>query len=90
MNKIKNIKFFKGKGCNSCNATGFRGRTAIYEILVVDKSIRELILNKASTEQIREKAIEQGMKTLRFCGWQKVLEGLTTPEEVIRSTQAVE
>lgn len=86
--KIKQIKFYKGKGCKACNSTGFRGRTAIYEMLVPDKSIRDLILKKTSTEEIRQKAISQGMRTLRLSGWQKVIKGLTTPEEVLRVTQA--
>ncbi len=87
---ISNFKIYKGKGCEACNFTGFRERTAIYEILVVNRAIRELILNKASTDQIRKKAIEQGMKTLRLSGWQRVISGLTTPDEVIRATQAEE
>jgi type II secretory ATPase GspE/PulE/Tfp pilus assembly ATPase PilB-like protein len=84
------IKFYRGKGCKACNFTGFKGRNAIYEILVVDKAIRELVLKKASTEAIRGSAISSGMRTLRLSGWQKVLEGMTTPEEVIRVTQALD
>jgi type II secretory ATPase GspE/PulE/Tfp pilus assembly ATPase PilB-like protein len=92
LNNIKeqDIKIYKGKGCKACNFTGFKGRTAIYEILVVDKVIRSLILNKQSTERIRDEMIKQGMNTLRLSGWQKVLEGVTTPEEIIRVTQIVE
>ena len=88
--KIEEIKFHKGRGCKECNFTGYKGRTAIHEILVVDKSIRELMLKKASTDELRDKAISQGMKTLRLCGWKKVLDGLTTPEEILRVTQAEE
>jgi type IV pilus assembly protein PilB len=88
--KAEDIKIYRGKGCKSCNFTGFKGRTAIYEILVVDKAMRELILKKESTERIRDKMISQGMNTLRLSGWQKVFEGVTTPDEIIRVTQAVE
>ena len=88
--KIEEIRFYRGKGCKDCNFTGFKRRTAIHEILIVDKFIRELMLKKASTDEIRDKAISQGMKTLRLCGWKKVIEGWTTPEEILRVTQAVE
>lgn len=88
--KIEEIKFYRGQGCKECNFTGFKGRTAIHEILVVDKSIRELMLKKASTDEIRDKVVSQGMKTLRLCGWMKVMEGLTTPDEILRVTQTSE
>ena len=88
--KIEEISFYKGKGCKACNFTGFKGRTAIYEMLAVNKAIRESILTKASTEEIEDKAISQGLKILRLSGWQKVIEGVTTVEEVIRVTQAIE
>ena len=84
------ISIYKGKGCKNCNFTGFKGRTAIYEILVVDKEIKELIFKKESTEAIRNKMIKKGMNTLRLSGWQKVIEGITTPEEIIRVTQEIE
>ncbi len=84
------IRFYRGKGCKACNFTGFKGRNAIYEILIVDKNIRELILKKAPPEAIRDSAIASGMKTLRLAGWQKVIEGVTTPEEVMRVTQALD
>jgi type IV pilus assembly protein PilB len=88
--RAEDVKIYKGKGCKSCNSTGYKGRTAIYEILVVDKAMRELILKKESTERIRDMMISKGMNTLRLSGWQKVIEGVTTPEEIIRVTQAVE
>jgi type II secretion system protein E len=84
------VKVFRSKGCNSCNFTGFFGRTAIYEILLVDESIRELILKKTPSEQIKRAAIIRGMRTLRQDGWQKVLNGITTPEEVMKVTSAEE
>lgn len=88
--KPEEIKFHKGQGCKECNFTGYKGRTAIHEILVVDKGIRELMLRKASTDELRDKAVSAGMKTLRLCGWKKVIDGLTTPEEILRVTQAEE
>ena len=85
--KESDIHFYRGRGCEACNSKGFRDRTAIYEILVVNKAIKELIQKKVSTDTIREEAIKQGMKTLRLAGWERVLEGITTPDEVIRITQ---
>ncbi|MDD5643958.1 MAG: ATPase, T2SS/T4P/T4SS family [bacterium] len=84
------VRFYKGSGCDSCNHTGYKQRSAIYEILLINRAVKELILEKASTDRIRDKAIEQGMKTLRVSGWEKVLEGLTTPEEVMRVTQTAD
>lgn len=84
------IHFYRGKGCQECNFTGFKERTAIYEILVVNKAIKELILAKASSDRIKEVALKQGMKTLRLAGWKKVIEGVTTPDEVMRVTQIEE
>ncbi len=88
--KESDIHFYRGKGCEACNFNGFRDRTAIYEILVVNKAIKELILKKVSTDIIRDEAVKQGMKTLRLAGWERVIEGTTTPDEVIRITQIEE
>lgn len=84
------IKISKGKGCPSCNFTGYFSRTAIYEILVIDTEIKDLILKKASSAQITKIALVKGMRTLRQDGWQKVIAGLTTPEEVMKITEASE
>jgi len=84
------IKIYKGKGCEHCKNTGYKGRTAIYEILALTDPIRELALNRASSEEIKKKALSLGMHTLRQDGWEKVLKGITTPEEVIRVTQEEE
>jgi len=83
---FKNMKIYRGKGCESCKGIGYKGRTAIYEVLVINEAIRELILNKASASAIRKKAIELGFKTLRDAGIEKVKMGVTTPEEVLRVT----
>jgi type II secretion system protein E len=82
--KKTEIKVYRGKGCEACKHTGFKGRTAIYEILFVDDAIRELILAKVSAVDIKKKAVSLGMSTLRDRGWEKVAEGITTPEEVMR------
>ena len=81
-----NIKAFHGKGCKECSETGFRGRTGIYELLVIDDETRQLILNKATSQLIREAARKKGMVTLREDGWKKVAKGITTVEEVLRVT----
>ena len=82
------IKIYKGRGCEKCNSTGFYGRTAIYEILLVDEAIKNLILKKATSEQIKKTAVSRGMYSLRKNGWKKVLAGITTPDEVMKITQA--
>lgn len=81
------IKIYKGKGCKACNNTGYMGRTGIYEFLLLEDEIKQLILQKTSSNIIKKKAVEQGMKLLRQDGWEKVLAGITTPEEVMRVTQ---
>jgi len=85
--KTKGKKFYAGKGCENCKFTGYKGRTAIYEIMELGEPIKDLILKKASADQIRKKAISLGMRTLRIDGWKKVLMGITTPDEIVRVTQ---
>lgn len=84
------VNIFRGKGCPNCNFTGFFGRTAIYEILPVDEVIKDLIVKKTPSDQIKKIAITRGMRTLRQDGWQKIISGLTTPEEVMKVTSAEE
>jgi len=76
--------FWRGRGCEQCLGTGYLGRTAIYEILPIDKEIRRLILEGRDSDEIKERARERGMKTLRDDGAIKVKMGITTPEEVLR------
>ena len=80
------VNFYKGKGCQTCSMTGMKGRVAIYEVMPVTQEIRDLILRNAPTAEIRDVAASQGMKTLRQNALQKVLEGVTTIEEVLRVT----
>lgn len=84
---LKNTKVYYGKGCESCKFIGYKGRTAIYEIMLVTEEIQELILQHASAAQIAKKAKELGFKTLRDSGLAKVKLGVTTPEEVLRVTE---
>ena len=84
------ISFFEGKGCEACRFTGFRGRTSIHEIIVVNETIRNMILDHSSSQQIKQKAVSLGMHTLRQDGLQKVLMGLTTFTEIVRVTQQEE
>ncbi len=83
-------EIFEGKGCEACRFTGYRGRTGIHEIIVMQDAIREMILERASSQQIKQKAVLLGMRTLRQDGLQKVLSGLTTFTEVVRVTQQEE
>ncbi|MEK7849452.1 MAG: ATPase, T2SS/T4P/T4SS family [Candidatus Omnitrophota bacterium] len=83
----KPAHIYKGKGCENCKFTGYRGRVAIYEILLINEQLRQLILDKATAQQIKKKAIEMGMRTLLREGWGKIKDGLTTPEEVLRVTE---
>jgi type IV pilus assembly protein PilB len=80
--------FHRGKGCATCNFTGMKGRVAIYEIMPVTPELRDMILKGASSAELRAMAQSQGMKTLRQAGLLKVLEGMTTVEEVLRVTVA--
>ncbi|MFH1578387.1 MAG: ATPase, T2SS/T4P/T4SS family [Candidatus Omnitrophota bacterium] len=87
---INKLKFYRAKGCEHCNFTGFYGRTAIYEILLVDEAIKNLILTRASASQIKRMAMSRGMRTLRQDGLERVIAGVTTLEEVMKITPSVE
>jgi type IV pilus assembly protein PilB len=76
----------KGRGCDNCNQTGYRGRVGLYEVMDVSEELRELILVGASGLELRRKAVEEGMITLRQSGLRKVKDGITTIEEVVRET----
>jgi type IV pilus assembly protein PilB len=84
--EAKTVKIQKGKGCGICNNTGYKGRCGLYEVMEVDDEIRELVLVGASALELKKKAIEQGMITLRRSGLIKVAAGMTTLEEVARET----
>jgi type IV pilus assembly protein PilB len=82
------VTFYRGAGCPTCNGTGMRGRVAIYEVMPISETLRDMILEEASTAELRAQAQKEGMKTLRQSGMAKVLEGVTTVEEVLRVTLA--
>ncbi|MDD5422639.1 MAG: GspE/PulE family protein, partial [Candidatus Omnitrophica bacterium] len=82
----KGVKFYRGKGCNKCLGTGYKGRTALLEVLPVTSRIKVLILEEAQEYKIREEARREGMKTLRENGMQNALDGVTTLDEVLRVT----
>ena len=83
---VSSMKFYRGKGCNMCRGTGYRGRCSIMEVLPVTEHIRELILKSASSEEIKKAAMAEGMRTLTQDGWIKVFKSITTFEEVMRVT----
>jgi type II secretory ATPase GspE/PulE/Tfp pilus assembly ATPase PilB-like protein len=80
----KHVKLYRGHGCEKCQGKGYLGRTALQEVMGVDESIKTLILERASSSMIKEQARKNGMRTLLEDGWAKVLEGITTMEEVLR------
>ena len=86
--EAKKLKTYKGKGCSTCNNTGYKGRIGLYEVLEVTDEIRELILIGASALELRKKAIDDGMISLRESGLHKIRNGVTTIEEVVRETVA--
>jgi type IV pilus assembly protein PilB len=83
---LPNVTFYRGKGCATCNFTGMKGRVAIYEVMPIGETLRDMILKNAATAELREQAQKDGMKTLRQSGLMKVIEGTTTVEEVLRVT----
>jgi len=84
---VQGKKFYYGRGCDSCNNTGYRGRTGIFEMMVLDDDLRQLIIDESSTQHMRDVARQRGMRTLRESGLLKIFDGTTTIEEVIRETQ---
>jgi type IV pilus assembly protein PilB len=84
--EAKSVVPNKGKGCEKCNRTGYKGRVGLYEVMEVTEELRELILVGASALELRRKAVDEGMITLRNSGLRKVRDGLTTIDEVVRET----
>ncbi|HZA52830.1 MAG TPA: ATPase, T2SS/T4P/T4SS family, partial [Candidatus Udaeobacter sp.] len=77
---------FHGRGCNNCLGTGYRGRLAVYEVMVMHEGLKELILKGASAMELKREAVKMGMSTLRMSALQKVRDGLTTVDETVRVT----
>jgi len=84
--EAKGIKAFKGKGCMACSETGYKGRVALYEVMVITEQVKDAVLQGGSAAELRELARANGMKTLREAGLQKIREGATTIQEVVRVT----
>lgn len=86
-NAAKGKSFYRGKGCNSCKNSGYKGRIGIFELLILDDNLRSLILQKKSAQALREAATKTGMRSLREDGLDKICQGITTIEEVVSQTQ---
>jgi type IV pilus assembly protein PilB len=83
---IENHTLYKGDGCDKCGGTGYKGRQGLYEVMAMSSRLRKLIMQEASTDELREAAIEQGMLTLRMDGLKKLERGITSLEEVMKET----
>jgi type IV pilus assembly protein PilB len=83
---VGTFKLYKGRGCGTCNGTGYKGRVGLYEVMEITEGIRDLIMVGATAVEIKRKALEEGMLTLRMSGLEKIKAGITTIEEVLRET----
>ncbi len=86
--EYRDTTFYKGGGCERCNGSGYRGRTAIHEMFEMTAKTRHMVINMEAAIRIKQQAVKEGMRTLRMDGWQKVLRGMTTIEEIMRVTQS--
>ena len=86
--ELKKMAFMRGRGCDTCNGTGYKGRAGLYEVMALTPALRRLILRGGSVAEIRDQAVEDGMLTLRMDGLMKISRGVTTLEEVIKETAA--
>jgi type IV pilus assembly protein PilB len=84
--EAKNVTVYKPKGCGQCNNTGYKGRIALFEVMQITDEIRDLILQKAHSREVKNKAMEQGMLTLRQSGLIKIKNGITSMEDVLGET----
>ena len=84
--QARQYKFYYGKGCARCHNSGYKGRVGLFEVLVVNDEIRDMIVSDASVDDIRNFARSQGMTTLREAGLKLIFDGLTTIDEVVRET----
>jgi type IV pilus assembly protein PilB len=81
-------KFYRGKGCEKCNNTGYKGRVGLFELMIMNDDLREMIMQNATTDELRDKAESFGMIPLRKYGINYVFQGITTADEVLRETIA--
>ena len=84
--RVNSIKFMKGEGCDVCGGSGYKGRAGLYEVMALTPELRRLILRGASTDELQEQAVKDGMLTLRMDGIKKIQDGVTTLEEVVKET----
>jgi type IV pilus assembly protein PilB len=82
----KDVTFYRGKGCEDCGGSGYRGRQGLYEVMAMSPTLRRMILQGASTADLSDQAVAEGMLTLRMDGWLKIRKGITTLEEVLKET----
>jgi type IV pilus assembly protein PilB len=87
---IKDRQFYRGVGCEFCKSTGYKGRTGLYEIMVLDDEMRDMIMNSASTQVLREASRKRGSRSLRQAGLIAIYDGITTIDEVVQETLADE
>lgn len=80
------FKLYHGKGCEHCNGIGYRGQLGLFELLIANEEISDLVMKRAPASKIREAGMKNGMRTLRQEGWEKVKAGLTTVSEIVRVT----
>ncbi|PYM53128.1 MAG: type II secretion system protein GspE, partial [Candidatus Rokuibacteriota bacterium] len=85
---VKALPFHKGRGCETCSGTGYRGRAGLFEVMAMSPEIRRMVLRGASVAEIRDRAVEEGTLTLRMDGIKKIEKGVTTLEEVVKETSA--
>jgi type IV pilus assembly protein PilB len=86
--EYKDFEFCRGRGCVDCNNSGHKGRQGVYEVMAVSPAIRDLILDRASSSEIKRTAIGEGMLTLRRDAIEKLKRGITSAEEVLKETAA--
>src|SRR5216110_1438612 len=86
--EAQKLTFYKGSGCDTCGGSGYKGRQGLYEVMALTSMVRRMVLKGASTEELREQAVKEGMLTLRMDGMLKVKRGITTLEEVVKETAA--
>lgn len=87
-NDIPNVSIYKGQGCRNCNDTGYKGRIALYEVMPLTDRLKEMVLQGCSTAELKEQMMRDGVRTLRMSGLKKVADGVTTLDEVARTTAA--
>ncbi|HKL10944.1 MAG TPA: type II secretion system protein GspE, partial [Clostridia bacterium] len=87
--KNKEIHLYRGKGCSYCSETGYRGRTAIHEIMILDRKIRNMINRSSGTDEIKDYALSSGMTTLRYNALEVVLSGTTTVDEYTKVAYSI-